>query len=114
MRTSRRLLTIFSTAILALIGGLPGAAHATWLGLEDGAYNVTLECLFSSVIACPSTIHGQVTIAGAGASFLSVTVNGEVFSGDPVDDDIVVSDHPQGAIPPGRMSRSRSPICAGT
>jgi hypothetical protein len=88
MRGSRRLLAVFATATFALIGGVPRDAHATWLGLEDGAYNVTLECVVSSVIACPSTLQGQVTIAGAGASFLSITVNGEVFSGDPADDDI--------------------------
>src|SRR5262245_8494318 len=88
MHASRRLLTIFAAAILAVIGGLPGAAHATWLNLQDGTYNVTLDCLVSSAISCPTTLHGKVTIAGPGASFLSITINGEVFEGDPVDDDL--------------------------
>jgi PEP-CTERM motif len=81
-------LAVVAVCILGAVGALPRTANATWLGLDDGTYNVTLECKFSSVIACPSTLHGQVTIAGAGASFLSITVNGEVFSGDPVDDDL--------------------------
>ena len=83
-----RWLAIVAAGVLGAVGAIPGTANATWLGLEDGTYNVTLECKFSSVIACPSTLQGQVTIAGAGASYLSITVNGEVFSGDPADDDL--------------------------
>jgi hypothetical protein len=80
-----RWLAITALSIGAAFGTLPGGAKADWLGLTDGTYDVTLTCVNSTVIACPSQIQGTVTIAGAGASFLSYTVNGEVFSGDPTD-----------------------------
>ena len=79
-----RLLAV-TVGIGVALCALPGTAKATWLGLADGSYDVTLTCTNSTVIACPSQIQGTVTIAGAGASFLSYTVNGEVFSGDPTD-----------------------------
>jgi hypothetical protein len=79
-----RLLAVATLGIGAALCA-PGAAKADWLGLADGTYDVTLTCVLSSVIACPSQIQGTVTIEGAGASFLSYTVNGELFSGDPVD-----------------------------
>ncbi len=79
------LIAVAAFGIGAALCALPGTAKADWLGLADGTYDVTLTCTISSVISCPSQIQGTVTIAGAGASFLSYTVNGEVFSGDPID-----------------------------
>lgn len=70
---------------IGLAFGAPHDARADWLGLADGSYDVTLTCVISNV-PCPSQVEGTVTIDGAGASFMSVTFNGEVFSGDPTDD----------------------------
>jgi hypothetical protein len=83
-----RMLRSLAVAVLAFgagFGALPNAAKADWLGLADGTYDVTLTCVLSSVIPCPSQFQGTVTIEGAGATFLSYTVNGELFSGDPTD-----------------------------
>jgi PEP-CTERM motif len=79
------LAAVAAISLGAALGAGTGAAKADWLGLADGTYDVTLTCVQSSVIACPQQIQGTVTIEGAGASFLSYTVNGEVFSGDPAD-----------------------------
>lgn len=80
-----RLIAVAALAISAGLGALSSAAKAGWLGLTDGTYDVTLTCVVSSVIPCPSQFQGTVTIEGAGATFLSYTVNGELFSGDPTD-----------------------------
>jgi hypothetical protein len=80
-----RSLAVAALSVGAALCALSDSARAAWLGLDDGTYDVTLSCASSTVIACPSQIQGTVTIAGAGASFLSYTVNGEVFSGDPTD-----------------------------
>jgi hypothetical protein len=81
-----RILHLAAVAAMGLaLGAMPGAAKADWLGLADGTYDVTLTCTISSAISCPTQIQGTVTIEGAGASFLSYTVDGEVFSGDPAD-----------------------------
>lgn len=68
---------------LISVGAMSSPASATWLGLADGTYNVTLSCVFSSVIPCPSTIHGTMTIAGAGATAFDFLVNGQAFVGVP-------------------------------
>jgi len=82
MRTMTRTVAgIF--ALLAMV--LPFPASATWLDLSDGTYNVTLTCVFSSVIACPSQITGTMTVSGAGLSAMNFVVNGQLFSGDAVD-----------------------------
>lgn len=73
------LVTLMSAAVMS------SSAHATWLGLADGTYDVTLTCVISTVIPCPSTIQGTMTIAGAGASAFDFTVNGQHFIGDPSD-----------------------------
>jgi PEP-CTERM motif len=70
-------------ALLAMV--LPFPAGATWLDLSDGTYNVTLTCGFSTVITCPSQITGTMTVSGAGLSAMNFVVNGQLFSGDPVD-----------------------------
>jgi hypothetical protein len=71
--------------LLALMGvdAMSSPASATWLGLADGTYNVTLSCVTSSVIPCPSTIGGTMTIAGAGATAFDFAVNGQAFVGVP-------------------------------
>src|SRR5664279_2645631 len=82
MRTiTRKMARIF--AVLALVLSFP--AGATWLDLSNGTYNVTLTCVFSSVIVCPTQITGTITVSGAGLSAMNFVVNGQVFNGDPVD-----------------------------
>ena len=82
MRTiTRTVAGIF--ALLAMV--LPFPAGATWLDLANGTYNVTLTCVFSSVIVCPTQITGTITVSGAGLSAMNFVVNGQVFNGDPVD-----------------------------
>ena len=83
MKISRWLATAALWIGVAL-GGWPGDAKADWLGLADGTYDLTLTCVIA-VDPCGPPIQATVTIAGAGASFMSVTVNGESFSGDPDD-----------------------------
>lgn len=63
----------------------PQAAQAAWLGLVDGQYAVTLNCDFSGVIPCPSSIQGTLTIAGNGVTQMDFGINGEVFAGNPLD-----------------------------
>jgi len=69
--------------LLLGIGTVSSPAQATWLGLDDGTYSVTLSCVFSSVIACPSTIEGTMTIAGGAATAFDFMVNGQAFVGSP-------------------------------
>jgi hypothetical protein len=69
--------------VLVGVATMSSPASATWLGLDDGTYDVTLTCVFSSVIPCPSTISGTITIAGAGATAFDFVVNGESFVGAP-------------------------------
>ena len=54
-----RSLAVAALAIGAGLGALPNAAKADWLGLTDGTYDVTLTCVLSSVIPCPSQIAGH-------------------------------------------------------
>jgi len=70
--------------VLMGVGGMSSPASATWLGLDDGTYDVTLSCVFSTVIPCPSTIHGTMTIAGGSTTAFDFTVNGQAFVGAPV------------------------------
>ena len=74
------------TAAAALAAGLaPGSAQAAWMGLADGDYAVFLHCDFSTQFACPSDLSGSLSIAGGQASWFDFTVDGVVFTGDPVD-----------------------------
>jgi len=68
---------------LLVLMSVSSPASATWLSLADGTYNVTLSCVTSSVIPCPSTIGGTMTIAGAGATAFDFVVNGQAFVGVP-------------------------------
>jgi hypothetical protein len=62
------------------------SASANWLGLADGEYELQLTTCASNIINCPvSPFTGLLTIAGTGASFLSIAINGELFEGDPFD-----------------------------
>jgi len=72
-------------AALVLNAAVPDAARASFLDLANGTYNVTLTCTFSSVIACPSTIDGTISISGTDVTFMDFTVNGQLFSGDPIE-----------------------------
>jgi hypothetical protein len=74
---------VFGLLAPLIVAAMPQSAQATWLGLADGTYDVTLSCLFSSVISCPTDIHGTMTIGGSGASAFDFTVNGQHFVGDP-------------------------------
>lgn len=70
-------------SMLMSIDAMSSPASATWLGLADGTYDVTLSCVTSSVIPCPSTIGGTMTIAGAAATAFNFAVNGQAFVGAP-------------------------------
>jgi len=59
-------------------------AHATWLDLADGTYDVTLSCT-STAIDCSTDFHGTMTISGAGATAFDFTLAGQHFIGDPGD-----------------------------
>jgi hypothetical protein len=81
-------LTKIFTRLLLLAGAAlwSNAASATWLSLADGEYDLTLSTCSSGIISCPATpFTGSLTINGAGASFLSIAINGELFEGDPID-----------------------------
>jgi len=71
---------------LMSVAAMSSPAGATWLGLADGSYDVALSCVTSTVIPCPSTIDGTMTIAGAGATAFDFTVNGQAFVGAPIND----------------------------
>jgi hypothetical protein len=75
---------LLGLSALLIVAAETRSASATWLGLADGTYDVTLSCVTSSVIACPSTIDGTITIAGAGATAFDFVVNGQVFVGAPI------------------------------
>ena len=78
MRVFIPLLATFSTLLLS------GPASATWLGLADGNYNVSLTgCSSADATLCPST--GSLSIGGDSATFFSFAVNGQLFEGDPAD-----------------------------
>lgn len=81
LRNPHRLL---APAFLALTLA-PLQAHAAWIGLADGNYTVNLSCDFSTVITCPGSVQGSLSIAGGSATQMSVQINGDSFSGDPTD-----------------------------
>jgi hypothetical protein len=85
MRRFRTFVLLPAVAILWSL--LPVPSQATWLSLEDGNYDVTLTCVFSTFYSCPTTLHAKLSIDGAGANFMEVTVAGEFFTGDPNDID---------------------------
>lgn len=72
-------------ALAAAMLAAPAPASATWMGLADGDYAVTLQCTFSSVIDCSQTIAGTITVSGSGLSAMDFDINGETFAGDPLD-----------------------------
>jgi hypothetical protein len=76
---------LLAAAALVLIL-VPHRAHATWLGLADGNYTVNLSCDQSAVISCPGNIHGSLSITGGSATQMSFLINGDTFSGDPIDE----------------------------
>src|SRR5258708_26632768 len=69
--------------MLMSIDAMWSPASATWLGLADGTYDVTLSCVTSSVIACPSTIGGTMAIAAAAPTAFNFFVNGPPLVGAP-------------------------------
>lgn len=79
--------TVMYTCIFAAVLFLvPKNAKATWLGLSDGTYNVTLDCL---TLTCPTPdpLVGTMTVSGSGVTnwdfmFTSPSLT---FSGDPDD-----------------------------
>ena len=72
------LLAVFSTLLWS------GSASATWLGLADGNYSVSLTgCSSLNPILCPTS--GSLTIGSDSATFFSLAVNGQLFEGDPAD-----------------------------
>ena len=97
-KTKRRLLNLIFVLLI------PASAHATWLDLGDGTYNVLLNCTQSSVISCQSSINGSIVVSGAGLSFMDFTVNGQHFSGDPTD--VVFSSLPDAEYENSRISLS--------
>jgi hypothetical protein len=80
---TRSLTAIALPTALALVAATPLAAQASWLNLSDGQYAVDLTCTASTVIPCPSVIHGTLTIQGAQATAMNVTIDGLDFVGDP-------------------------------
>lgn len=80
----RLLLACLSAASLLT----PSAAQAAWMGLDDGNYAVTLQCDFSTLFACPSSLSGSMSISAGSVSWFDFIVDGQVFSGDP--DDAVI------------------------
>ncbi len=82
-RTARTLLTAAALGLAAAT--FAPAGQAAWLGLQDGDYAVTLSCDFSSVIACPASIGGTLSMAGGETTAMNFTVNGQLFAGDPLD-----------------------------
>ena len=79
MRSLSRLLLLAALAF-------PAAAHADWLDLPDGLYDVSLTCAPNkSTVPCPSSFHASLAISGAGASAMSTSFNNQSFNGDPTD-----------------------------
>jgi len=75
---------IFAPLLIAYSALLwSGPASATWLGLADGDYDVTLSGCSSAVVTCPVT--GALTISGSDATLFNFSVNGQLFAGDPTD-----------------------------
>ncbi len=65
---------------LAAVAGTP-AAHAGWLGLDDGTYRVDLT---NCTGPCTSP-QATITVSGSGLSWLSYEIDGIRFEGDPND-----------------------------
>jgi hypothetical protein len=74
---------LFGLLALVSVAMTSSPARAAWLGLANGKYDVTLSCVSSTVISCPSTIDGTMRIGGAGATAFDFTVNGQAFIGAP-------------------------------
>jgi hypothetical protein len=82
---------LLGLSVLLIVVTVTPSANATWLGLADGTYDVTLTCVTSSVIPCPSTIDGTMTIAGAGATAFDFVVNGQSFVGAPTNNTVTTA-----------------------
>jgi hypothetical protein len=82
-RSNAPIRRILFAAAACLAASVAPVAHAAWLGLPDGDDVVSLVCDASTVIPCPQTITGALSISGAGANSLDVTVDGKLFAGNP-------------------------------
>jgi hypothetical protein len=82
MKTVNRLIASLLAALSMLVWS--GSASATWLGLDDGNYDVTLTgCSNPDPVLCATS--GSLTISGDEATYFSFAVNGQLFEGDPTD-----------------------------
>lgn len=79
---SSRLLRASACALA--IGLTSQQASAEWMGLADGDYALSLKC-FDGSLNCAYTGSGQITISGAGVSFMDMLINGLHFVSDPQD-----------------------------
>jgi len=82
--SKHRIMAAIAFAFVASLSPIRPAA-ATWLGLSDGTYDVTLHCTFSSFSFCPIDFGGSVTISGNGVSAMNFVVTTDFFNGDPAD-----------------------------
>lgn len=73
-----------ASACALALGLASQQASAEWLGLADGDYALSLKC-FDGSLNCAYTASGQITVSGAGVSFMDVTMGGQHFVGDPTD-----------------------------
>lgn len=77
--------SLAALALAAAAAGAPPAAHAAWLGLDDGDYAVSLQCTSSTTLDCTQAITGNITVSGAGLSAIDFLIDGLSFGGDPMD-----------------------------
>jgi hypothetical protein len=85
MNTLRPLSLAVACAAVLAVSLVPNAARAAWMGLNDGNDAVNLHCDLSSVIACPSDLSGHMSLAGGQVTHFDFVIDGQNFSGDPVD-----------------------------
>jgi PEP-CTERM motif len=85
MKVFNRTLAVCLLSFSALLWSAP--ASALWLGLDDGNYDLTLTSCTSSVagVCTGFPIVGLLAVGAGEVTFLSITVDGVLFSGNPVD-----------------------------
>lgn len=86
MNWSSRTLSSLLLAASALTWS--GTTYATWIGLADGDYDVTLTSCSSSIdpgICAAIPVNGSISVSGSGVSFLSFVFDGVSFVDDPFD-----------------------------
>lgn len=86
MRTSPA--TFAALMLVACTSLWSASASALWMGLTDGDYSLKLTSCsnFSNPAVCSGMpVSGQITVSGAGLSFMDITFDGVGFVGDPVD-----------------------------